>query len=601
MKIIDLENKTPYDVSFTKNSGEEELLCPRCSHARKIENQKLKCFRWNHDKEAGFCHNCQTSFVIPKDYRKRKDYAVPEWKNNTELSDRLVKWFEGRGISQFTLRQMKVTEGPEWMPQAGRKVNTVQFNYFRDGALVNVKYRTGNKHFKLYKDAELVFYNLDAIADTPGVVIVEGEIDALSFYEAGIHNVVSVPNGASTVKNKLEYLDNCIDYFDNKAEIILAGDNDLPGVALRNELAARLGVEKCYKVNFRECKDANEYLQKYGKEGLARVIAEKHPFPVTGIFTTTDLIDDLRLLYRQGLNKGLTVGEPIDEFLSFERGRLYTITGAPGHGKSEWVDHWLVKLNIMHGVKVGYFSPENFPIQLHQSKIVSKITGSEFSQSRLPQSEFDEAVDYMAGNFYWVMPEEDFTVERILEKARYLVFKKGISVFVIDPYNKLEHTFSRGESETIYISRFLDQLVNFCHKNNVSMFLIAHPRKMAKDKTTGMMDVPNMYDINGSANFYNKTDFGISIYRNFVARIENDREFIDSSCTTVHIQKTKFKHLGGVGSVDFTYNWRNGRYEQNGTPENAFDTNNWLKTPARQKQMTPELEFFDNGGEEAPF
>jgi len=339
MKIIDLDNRRPFDVHFTKTSGEEEQICPKCSHTRKPQNQKVKCFSWNHTKEAGFCHNCQTAFVIEKEFKPRKEYAVPQWQNNTELSDNLVKWFEGRGISQFTLRKFKITEGSEWMPQGKKKMNTVQFNYFRDGNLVNIKYRTGNKYFKLYKDAELIFYNIDAVKETESVVVVEGEMDCLSFYEAGIHNVVSVPNGASTGKNNLQYLDNCIEYFDNKTEIILATDNDLPGVNLRNELAARLGVEKCVRVNFRDCKDANEYLQKYGKEGLTEVINAKDPFPVSGIFTTTDLIDNLRLLYKQGLNKGLTIGEPIDEFLSFEQGRLYTVTGVPGHGKSEWVDH----------------------------------------------------------------------------------------------------------------------------------------------------------------------------------------------------------------------------------------------------------------------
>jgi twinkle protein len=47
-------------------------------------------------------------------------------------------------------------------------------------------------------------------------VIVEGEMDALSLHEAGIHNVVSVPNGATLGTNNLDYLDNCIDYFTDK-------------------------------------------------------------------------------------------------------------------------------------------------------------------------------------------------------------------------------------------------------------------------------------------------------------------------------------------------------------------------------------------------
>ena len=78
-----------------------------------------------------------------------------------------------------------------------------------------------------------------------------------------------------------DYLDNCIDYFEDKKQIILALDTDAPGLALRTEFVRRLGAEACFLVDFEDCKDANEYLIKYGKEKLkqalvstARVISE---------------------------------------------------------------------------------------------------------------------------------------------------------------------------------------------------------------------------------------------------------------------------------------------------------------------------------------
>lgn len=590
MKIIDIESRREYEISPTRQTGEQSMVCPKCSHTRTKKSDKP--MHWNAEKEAGYCHHCQTSFSVPRSIAK-PEYKRPEWKNNTELSDGVVQWFEKRGISQFTLRQMKVTEGIEYMPQVGKEMNTVQFNYFREDELINVKYRTGDKKFKMFKDGELIFYNLDSIRDTDTAIITEGEIDALSFYEAGIHNVVSVPNGASTGTNNLQYLDNCTDYFEGKTSIILATDNDLPGVNLRNDLASRLGVERCYRVHFRECKDANEYLQKNGKEALIKVIEEKEAFPVEGIFTARDLFDDLDLLYKEGLKKGFLVDDPqLDECLSFERGRLYTITGIPGHGKSEFLDQWLALLNIKHGLKFGYFSPENYPLQLHQSKLISRLTGSKFGQMWMPYSEFIDAMNYVSENFYWVMPKDEFNLTTILERARYLVFRRGISGFVIDPYNKLEHKMERGESETNYISRFLDQLINFSHKTNVAVFLVAHPRKMQKERDTEVkkMEVPNLYDINGSANFYNKTDFGITIYRDFV-----DQK------VDVYIQKVKFKHLGRVGRISYSYSEANGRFEMYGTSESNFDNNNWLKSPARTKVKTPELNFFDQKKVEVPF
>src|SRR5690606_38977030 len=80
-----------------------------------------------------------------------------------------------RGISQSTLIENQITNGPEWMPQTQKQENTIHFNYFRDGKLVNVKYRDGSKNFKMFKDAELIFYGLDHIKDSDWCVIVEGE------------------------------------------------------------------------------------------------------------------------------------------------------------------------------------------------------------------------------------------------------------------------------------------------------------------------------------------------------------------------------------------------------------------------------------------
>ena len=129
--------------------------------------------------------------------------------------------------------------------------------------LTNVKYRDGRKNFKLYKGAEKVFYNIDNTVGHNTCVIVEGEMDVLALHEAGIKNAISVPNGATLNSNNLDYLDNCIDYFEDKEKIIIAVDNDPPGVALQTELVRRLGAEVCYLASFDDCKDANEYLIKY--------------------------------------------------------------------------------------------------------------------------------------------------------------------------------------------------------------------------------------------------------------------------------------------------------------------------------------------------
>lgn len=113
-----------------------------------------------------------------------------------------------------------------------------------------------------------------------------------------IFNVCSVPNGASKGNTKLDYLDNCYKYFENKKSIIICTDNDDAGLALRNELARRFGAYKCKYVDFKDCKDANDVLVSKDKETLLELIKTPKNFPLDGIVNINDIWDDV-LNYNQ--------------------------------------------------------------------------------------------------------------------------------------------------------------------------------------------------------------------------------------------------------------------------------------------------------------
>jgi len=212
--LIDEFNQ--YGLSEGKTQG----TCPLCSSDRKQENKKTNCASYDWERGIGTCHNCSNSFQLHTYKRKgnsEKVYVRPELQevvvvNNTKVED----WFMTRGISKDTLTDMRISEGVEWMPQTRKEENTIQFNYFMGDTLVNVKYRDGRKNFKLFKGAEKVFYNINSTVGYDHCIIVEGEMDVLAFHEAGVKNVVSVPNGATLNSNNLDYLDNCIDYFEDK-------------------------------------------------------------------------------------------------------------------------------------------------------------------------------------------------------------------------------------------------------------------------------------------------------------------------------------------------------------------------------------------------
>lgn len=260
------------EIPYGRKSGHIKAFCPKCRDQR--SNKRDRSLSVDLDKGVWKCHYCGWASGLPtqRGYEsslkyQKKEYVKPALKGSALLSEKVLRWFSDRGISMQTLTKMKITEGKEWMPQKGKEVNTIQFNYFLEGELINTKFRTGDKCFKLVSNAELIPYNLDAIKGSNTVVATEGEIDTLSFIECGREDVISVPNGANA---NLSYLDDYLEeYFDDKETIYIATDTDTKGVMLREELIRRFGPERCKVVEYGEgCKDANEHLVKYGKESL---------------------------------------------------------------------------------------------------------------------------------------------------------------------------------------------------------------------------------------------------------------------------------------------------------------------------------------------
>lgn len=336
------------EISTSQKSGNVKVLCPQCTPTR--DNKTDRSLSCNLTTGEFLCHHCgwkgvatvmsaeekkewmqRQAWFNPKPIRHEvKTYTKPTPKHAAAVGEKALRWFEGRGISAATVAALKITEGLEFMPQKGKEFNTVQFNYYKNGELVNTKFRTGDKCFKLVPGAELLPYNIDAIKNTKECIICEGECDCLSFYEIGRHDCISVPNGANS---NLSYLDDYIeDYFDNKETIYIASDTDTKGVLLRDELLRRFGIERCKIVEYGEgCKDANEHLQKYGRESLLECLAKAREIKADGVFTISDFEQSLDSLWVNGMQKGVTIGhDNFDKLLSFETKRLCVVTGIPG-------------------------------------------------------------------------------------------------------------------------------------------------------------------------------------------------------------------------------------------------------------------------------
>jgi twinkle protein len=521
------------------DEGTRQGTCPLCSPDRKPKNQNAKCASYDWQKGLGTCHNCNSTFQLHTYKRKgepEKVYVKPEPYKLQEPGMKVEDWFKTRGISKQTIDDLRITEGSEWMPQTQKNENVIKFNYFAGGELVNIKYRDGRKNFKLYKGAEKVFYNIDSIVGYSECVIVEGEMDVLALHEAGIKNVISVPNGATLNSNNLDYLDNCIDYFDDKEKIILAVDSDEAGQALQSELIRRLGSEVCYLATFEDCKDANEYLLKHGKEKLSERIKGSKPVPMENVTTFRDIEGEITDFVHNGFKPGYQVGlEHFDSIFSTYTGQFITVTGIPSSGKSDFVDQMVIGYNQNYRWKTAFASPENVPTYLHAHKLMRKVWQGMPTKADIGGDKWNQIADHCNESFFHIDMER-YTLESVLRKAAELVKRKGIKCLVIDPFNKVRDVDSKTEDVNKYTMEYLQKIEIFAKKYDVLVFIVAHPTKMYKDKD-GKIEEPTMYNIKGGGEWYDASYHGLLVHRDY-----------ENRTVKCKVLKVKFQNLGENGA-----------------------------------------------------
>ena len=518
--------------------GKKQGVCPDSTKCRKPKNHKKQCASYDWERGLGTCHNCNKSFQLHTYKRKGETVKVYEKPKYAGIAPKtkVVEWFKSRGISQKTLTDLKVGEGSEYMPQTGKTENAIKFNYFIGGELINIKYRDGRKNFKLFKGAEKVFYNIDSIVGYDTCVIVEGEMDVLALHEAGVTNAISVPNGATLNTNNLDYLDNCIDYFEDKEKVILAVDSDEAGQALQAELIRRLGSEICYLVSFDDCKDANEYLLKYDKEKLAERITAARPVPLENVTTFRDIEDEVTDFVRHGFKPGFQVGlENFDRIFSTYTGQFITVTGIPSSGKSDFVDQMVIGYNQNYGWKTAFASPENIPTYLHAHKLMRKVWQGMPTAEDIHTDRWNQIADHCNNNFFHIDMER-YTLESVLRKGAELVKRKGIKCLVIDPFNKVRDVDCKTEDVNRYTMEYLTKIETFAKKFDVLVFVVAHPTKMYKDKD-GKIEEPTMYNIKGGGEWYDASYHGLLVHRDY-----------EEKTVKAKVLKVKFQNLGENGA-----------------------------------------------------
>ena len=488
------------------------------------------------------------------------------------LSAAAINWFESRGIDADTAIAMgiftghRVTTGDESAVEPDANGNIIVFPVIDGGKIVAEKYRMHPKKFFQRAGGRKTFYNADILdskeleaGDYP-LVITEGEMDALAFIQAGFHFVVSVPDGAPPARdgsgNIIEVPEDASDIDpenDDKFKfiatnwkrleriktIIVATDNDEPGVRLAAELVRRLGRVRCYFVTFPDgCKDANDVLVKFGSAELLRVLAAAKPYPVSGVYRYSDLPPEPAI-------ETVTTGwHALDDNLKLYRPALMVVTGRAGEGKTTWTQQLVANLATIHGWTTAIAS---FEMRL-KPFVTEALASAHIGKS--PQfwdyRQQEAANKFLEDYFCFIAPEPECSrthdVDWLIEKAEAAVIRHGARVLLIDPWNEIEHARAGNETTTEYTNRAIMALKNFGRRFDVLIIVVAHPTKGGAAKPAA--DI-TLYDISDSAAFQNKADLGV-----IVARVGDEA----STVTGLKISKIRYQPVAGEpGQVELGF------------------------------------------------
>lgn len=473
------------------------------------------------------------------------------------IGSKAAEVLETRGLDIELLARLGV-DGSTML--GGDKKGAIVIPSYDGDEIVGEKHRTlipepdGRKLFVQRKGSRQCFYNINVLRDESlyahPLIITEGEPDCWSAIQAGFPRSISVPNGAplERVKDddgkKYRYVDEALPLIPADTRIILAIDADDQGANLRADLALRLGSHRCCHIRYpKGCKDLNDALREFGTRGVTLSINRARPMAIEGYYEIDELPE---LAVRRAYTTGIL---GMDRHWKLRLGDTTVVTGIPGHGKSSFINEVCCRMAQIHGWRTVFFSPEQETQTDHRQSLRS------FYSERL---EIDMLPDEKAAADRWIREhfgfiiapdEQDVTLDWFFPVAKSAILRKEAQLFVLDPWNEMDHVRPPDMSQTEYVGFAIKSFKKFFRRMNVHGIISAHPAKLQRAKD-GKIPVPGLYDVSDSAHWYNKPEAGIVIHR----------EDLKVNKTLIRIQKTRYHTIGIPGDLYGAWNIDRTRY-----------------------------------------
>lgn len=434
--------------------------------------------------------------------------AIPKpIKKEIKTQEKEISFFKKRNINPDTVKFFKVSQ------DSYNEKPAILFPYYYHGELVNIKYRLSGKRFAQEKDPFHTLWNLDTVVPSKDLYIVEGEADAMSMWQSGYKNVVSVPSGVSN----LNWIDNNWDELEDFDTIVLALDNDNAGNEAVEKISLRLGKHRCKRMIFKGFKDANEACMAGYDKCLREVIEVKElrPDPITKATGFEDKIIFMRndSEFDVGFKSGFDIRKSDGEFKGFRRGATTIWTGFEGRGKTTMVFNEMCYQMTYNSCNVCIASLETHPASWLE-KLTKQLRGQ-----RCTDEEIKIILRWLNDKLSIVNFRGMIDQELLFECMEYSAKRYGTDHFVIDNLMRINLDLRDGYKGH---KEFINKLCAFSQDYGVHVHLVCHQRKSYNGNETH----PSVSGILGSSELANAVD-NVFLVRKVTDenRTENDGDY----------------------------------------------------------------------------
>lgn len=575
-KIIGNElrfNKCPYCRTRTNDKD---------TFAINLETGMFKCMRSS-------CGAKGNMLTLHKDFGFSLGTEVNEYFDRSRIfrtfpkrekpvpKDNALAYMASRGISSSTCTKYNITTDKN-----DDKVLVFPF-YDEQDQLTFIKYRKTNynplkdknKEWCMRDTKPILFGMSQCNLENKTLIMTEGQIDSLSVAEAGYENAVSVPTG----KQGFSWVPYCWDWLHNFSELIIFGDKEGENITLLDDMSVRFNglVRHVRLEDYKDCKDANEILTKYGVEQVRQCIDNAIPVEVKEIKDITE-VKRVKISDLEKFNTGFG---SLNKILGgFYMGQVVLLTGERGKGKSTLASQFGT-MAVKAGYTTFFYSGELMDWYF-RSWIDLQIAGDQhINKIRNEYGNFDYSIDanaysqmetWYAGKIKIydnnIVKEDEH--DNLLETMEKAIKRYSCRVLFIDNLMTAmddDITSDLNRQQTFFVR----QLTQIAKKYNVLIFLVAHPKK----NPSGKFDFCND-DVAGSSNITNLVD----VVLRYDAPAALDEERPDRVLQVFKNRLTGKLDIKGIGlyyqesskriSENRTYDWELG-WEKT----NIQNTDNW--------------------------